>query len=267
VLAVTCVAAPAYAQPSSDCLSSAGRQRNQNCTSAVERQSDRAEEDFWRNKYRNEGVPPFLPLQPPQGRGQLPWMPNPLGPTKQGPMTLEDLHLQRDGQGGFRGHRPGYRFAIAPDGAISFDDRPPVEMTAFFLIGLAGVFDLTDLVMRLQGADPYSYDKSKVIALTRGMRARMTDEERSKRMEGALARLPAELEALWRRKDLSSAERRAVLFQLGDELLEDADAARAEILTFITARLPAGSAEAYAPEELATFNQQRRSAREFQPYR
>src|SRR5205085_12557396 len=95
----------------------------------------------------------------------------------------------------------------------------------------------------------------------------------------ALARLPGELEALWRRPDLTAAERRATLFQLWDDLLEGPGAsgeeeeaqaarrARTELLRFIRRALPASSPEAFTSAELARLNARRRSRESFDPYR
>src|SRR5204863_285979 len=77
----------------------------------------------------------------------------------EGPLAIDDLGLRPDGRGGYAGRRPGYRFDIERDGTLHFRDPPPVDGLAVVGLGLAAVFDLTDLVMRARGMDPYSYDK------------------------------------------------------------------------------------------------------------
>jgi hypothetical protein len=207
-----------------------------------------------------------------------PRSPAPLPPvrfhTKSGPTTIDDLALVPDKDGGYRGARPGFRFRIAPDGAISFDDRGAVEVSALQPFGELAAFDLTDAVIRLQGGDPYSYDKALVAALTRPMREAMTDAERVQRLRRALAAWPAHLAQLWGTRALDARARRALLFRLWDELIEtgatpEADAAaqaRAMVLRFIRLRLPAGGVDAYTAGELAELNARRRSRAAFAPY-
>jgi hypothetical protein len=206
-----------------------------------------------------------------------PWQLRPHGLTKTGPMQLGDLNLTADGKGGFRGKRPGYRFSIDSDGSIHFADRPPIELGPALLLGMVGIvgtFDLTDLVMRLHGDDPYSYDKARVIELTRDMRSKMTDHDRAHRLREAVAVLPRQLLALWSRRDLAPAGRRKMLFSLWDELLEGGTSpearaaieARTTILTFVRTRIPAGTPDAFTPTELTQLNARRRSQATFAPY-
>jgi hypothetical protein len=207
-----------------------------------------------------------------------PRSPVPLPPvrfhTRSGPTTMDDLALVPDKDGGWKGSRPGFRFRIARDGTIAFDDRASVEVTALLPFGSLAAFDLTDAVIRLQGGDPYSYDKALVAALTRPMRDAMTDAERVDRLRGAVVALPGNLARLWNNRALEAHVRRALLFRLWDELIEtgsspEADAAaeaRAIILRFIRRTLPAGSAGGYGPGELAELNARRRSQRPFAPY-
>jgi hypothetical protein len=205
------------------------------------------------------------------------FMPPPAGPTREGPLSLEDLRLEADGRGGYRGRRPGYRFNIEPDGTIHFQDRPAVNGLAVLGLGLAAVFDLTDLVMRARQMDPYSYDKGRISDLTRRMRQEMSSVERPRRIAAALARLPGELEALWQRPDLSPVQRRETLFQLWDDLIEgggpgdDAELraaaqARAELIRFVRQKLGRGTPDAFTADELARFNARRRSRASFAPY-
>lgn len=276
VALVVVAPAAAWAQGVLNCLGP-GAWRNPACNGLEppQRGADRAEAQFWRERDAEKGEhrPPEFLMPPPLRRG-IPSWPTPGSPTKTGPMSLEDLHLVPDGQGGYRGNRPGYNIAIDPDGTIRFEDKPPVQVSAISLFGIAGIFDLTDLVMRLHGDDPYTYDKSKVVELTRKMRQRMTDEDRERRLRTALAVWPAHLEAVWRRSDLPASERRALLFQLWDDLLDTdvgpegtaAQEARARIVGFIRAQLPPGAPHAYTRDELARLNARRKSRRTFDPY-
>ena len=212
---------------------------------------------------------PFEPFDP-----QVRRLPSPFGPAREGPTTLADLQLVRDGTGGYRGSRPGFEFRIARDGRIEFRDRAALQMPAMLALGALGVFDLTDLVIRLQGGDPYTYDKGLVAGLTRPMREAMTDEDRRERLKHALVSLPGDLRVLWSRTDLDVATRRALLFRLWDEMVEGRDdpegqaaaQARTLIYRFVGTNLSAGSPDAYTDTELAVLNAQRRSRAVFAPY-
>jgi hypothetical protein len=261
------IAAPAHARPT-------GFWPEHDTPVGVERRADVAQGQFLRQREENSDPSRFQPLTPllpgPYGTTLPPVM---LGRTKVGPMTTDDLHLVSDGQGGFRGARPGYRFTIDRDGSVHFDDRRSVNLAAVALLGAMGLFDLTDMVMRARGKDPYAYDKGRVLELTAKLRAPMPEADRRRRIADALARLPQDLESLWRREELAPTERRRLLFELWDELLEGAGAeadaaarARSEIRRFVHDRLPAGSPHAYAPEELRRLNAGRRSRVAFEPY-
>jgi hypothetical protein len=222
------------------------------------RPTDAAESRFWRDRGPEDDVARLMPIPAPPRRGEMERWPSPLPPTRNGPTTMDDLHLRPDGRGGLAGERPGFHFAIARDGRIAFQDR-------------AG-FDLTDFLMRLNGEDPYSYDKHLVRRMTEPMRVAMTDADRRRTMAQALRELPDRLDAIWK-QPVRADERRALLFLLWDECLEpdgpEAPAgarARATIEDFARSRLPAGSPDAFTPAELLRLNQGRRSRAPFAPY-
>jgi hypothetical protein len=255
--------------------------RSVDCPAEVERAPDRAEGAFWRQ--RNTGPPPPSrltgPIIPGIGPANLMFGPALGSPAREGALTLDDLVLRPDGRGGYQGRRPCYQFTIERDGTIHFDDPPPIHGFTLAGLGFAAVFDLTDLVMRARHIDPYVHDKGQVAELTRTMRDKMSAVERPRRLAVALARLPGELEALWRRSDLSLAERRETLFGLWDDLLEDdstgagapeieaAAQARAELLRFVRQRLPRDGTGGFTDGELGRLNARRHSRMPFAPYR
>jgi hypothetical protein len=270
--------APALAQ--NRCLDPQGLNT---CPPEPQRPADREEERFWK---RQSGEPPpelfpqsMGPVVPGSLPGTLLWMPHSLAPTRDGKVGMGDLGLQSDGNGGYHGRRPGYRFDIERDGTIHFQNPPPISGVSVVGLGMAAAFDLTDLVMRAAGMDPYVYDKGMVAELTRPMRARMAEAERPRRIAAALQRLPRDLDALWARDDMSAADKRATILQLWDEILDDppagaqapevvaAERARTALVRFVSWRLPAGSPDAFTAAELAAFNARRRSRLAFDPYR
>lgn len=271
-LVIAAVGLPATARAQRCVRIAGGLFESPGCRPPEARAGDKGEAAFWQEKFEGRKRDPAadMPLvMPPGGRFPSSW-PVPRAGAREGPTTIDDLNLKPDGKGGYRGSRPGFRFGIDADGTVHFDDRPSVQLGAFLLVGLVGVFDITDMVMRLHGDDPYAYDKALVLDLTRPMRDKLTDADRQRRIQRALATLPRDLQALWARRDLPARERRELLFHLWDELLEQDQAGssgRKLIADFIRRHLPEGSPEAFTGEELARYNGGRKSQAAFAPYR
>jgi hypothetical protein len=97
---------------------------------------------------------------------------------------------------------------------------------------------------------------------------------RGERVRLAIRKLPELLDAIWTDPQADARRRRAAIFHLWDECLEDGPAdlvkagemARATIEAFIRQRLPAGSPDAYGDDELDALNGQRESRARFAPY-
>src|SRR5581483_10371572 len=97
--------------------------------------------------------------------------------------------------------------------------------------------------------------------------------------ERSLARsfefLPLHLAAVWSDDRFSAAERREVLFKIWDEAAEPSDRelaaagrrARRVIERFVRRRLPRGSPDGFADDELARLNARRADGPRFDPYR
>jgi hypothetical protein len=271
-LVIAAVGLPATARAQRCVRIAGGLYESPGCRPSSGRAGDRGEAAFWQEKFEGRKRDPAadVPLvMPPGGRFPSTW-PLPRSAAREGATTLDDLQLKPDGRGGYRGRRPGFHFGIDADGTVHFEDRPSIQLGAFLLVGLVGAFDVTDLVMRLHGDDPYAYDKALVLGLTRPMRDKMTDSDRQRRVRRALAALPRDLDALWARPDLPAPERRELLFRLWDELLEEDEAGtsgRNTIVDFIQRKLPAGSAEAFTGDEVVRYNSGRKSQAAFAPYR
>lgn len=179
--------------------------------------------------------------------------------------------LLANGDGSYRWEGLTFVADVAPDGTIHFRDR---SLFAWDAENAGATFDLTDLVMRRHGEDPYRYEKHKVMTHTFAQRARMREVSDRLTMRAALDELPLRLFGVWTRKEWSAALRRRVLFELWDECAEDDNAlvtagaaeARLTILQFIRANLPEGSADSYPKEELAALNGRRESWARFDPY-
>jgi hypothetical protein len=166
--------------------------------------------------------------------------------------------LRPNGRGGYVTEETPFTAHTAPDGTVVFEDK-------------AG--DLTDLVMRQAGMEPYAARKLAFMDRTRDERMQIALANRSDNLRAALRRTPRELERLWREPGDPAGKRR-LLFQLWDECAESgppqvlatARAVRGTIVGFIQRRLPRGSRHGYRPAELAAFNRARTSRERFEPY-
>jgi hypothetical protein len=155
----------------------------------------------------------------------------------------------------------------------SRDPRGYVETGRSIEPRIPGQIELTDMMMRAGGEDPYSARKMAFLDRTRAERMQSAARENSQRLRESLHRTRAELERLWRGPG-SAAHRRRLLFLLWDECAETgsdevvraARAVRGQIIAFVRRQLPAGSRLAYGESELARHNARRTSRERFDPY-
>jgi len=187
--------------------------------------------------------------------------PGPLGP---------DAKHERGG--GYRLERLTFDAHVRPDGTVDIEDKSP--STLLHGIGVSVTFDITDMIMRAIGDDPYKFEKLKLLDETREARAEMARADRRDRFHDALDRLPGKLGRIWGYDGWSDVERRRILFRLWDECAEKGDEelvhaaaqVRATIVAFIRRNLPAGGPTAYSDDELEALNAGRTSRARFDPY-
>jgi hypothetical protein len=132
---------------------------------------------------------------------------------------------------------------------------------------LGGAADITAYLHRKYVGDPYASRKLKLLDDTRDERVAMGVAYRAEQAARSAEIMRGNLERLWQRES-SAIARRAALFELWDECAEDEPGlrARAAVIGWIRARLPAGSADAYSPEELTALQARRTSSVVFAPY-
>ena len=154
------------------------------------------------------------------------------------------------------------------------EDRPMESMSGEgSIVGvLAGKLDITASLHRKFIGDPYASRKLKLLDTTREARAQIGATHRSEQRGRAAELVQRNIDALWR-ATANPAERRAALFTLWDECDEseslDGEAgqrARAIVIGWIRAKLPAGSKDAYTAEEIARLDAARTSRQHFVPY-
>lgn len=112
----------------------------------------------------------------------------------------------------------------------TFEGQPMV------LNSITGRFDLTDELLRLNGQDPNRLEKARFLAVTHDVRIKMAAKAHADNIRRAVSELPARLQAIACDARLSTAEKRAILGALRDEMNTSADGreAAARISDFVT---------------------------------
>ncbi len=122
------------------------------------------------------------------------------------------------------------------------------------LLAVVGTFDLTDEVMKATGQGWYRFEKAKFLSATFEFRIKLAVERHRKLLREALAELPTRLDGLWNDPGYSQREKKRILCLLWSEVeLRDPQASAAAdiIVSWIGARLPAGSSAGYSQAEIA----------------
>jgi hypothetical protein len=137
-------------------------------------------------------------------------------------------------------------------------------------VGVGGPADITAYLHRKYVGDPYASRKLKLLDDTRDERAL-----RGAAFRGQQLVRSAELveRNIARAAQLAGRDRKLALFELWDECSEGDDAeghagqrARAQVIGWIRAHLPKGSADAFTDDEIAEFAARRTSHQPFEPY-
>jgi len=120
-------------------------------------------------------------------------------------------------------------------------------------VSLFGNADLTGwLYHRYAHADPYSSRKAKLLDDTRAERIERGEAFRAEQAARSAELMQRSLEELWAREADPAARRRA-LYELWSDCADDEAGARARamVIGWVRAKLPAGSVDAYTGAELA----------------
>ncbi len=175
--------------------------------------------------------------------------------------------LKAVGNGEFEFKGKSFHARIARDGRVSFDDKSIRDFK-----GLSGGFDITDMLMRAKGDDPYRHEKKMFLETTEAMRKKMAQATLKERVQESLAQVPGRLHQIWRDTRMSAKERRGLLYEtwkdaaMSDSAVDDAGReACATVEAFVRRYLPADSEDAFTEDELARYNRGQKLA--FAPYR
>lgn len=174
--------------------------------------------------------------------------------------------------GGWRFYGAGWSADVASDGSLAFDKRSVTWSTRKMQLS----FDLTDAVLRSKGKDPYAAAKLRFMVETAPWRRTLRRAARRRARRAYFAQLPGRLRALWKRTDITTLRKRALLFELWEECLEPgrttdsvmAQQGRWMILRFIRKHLPLAGPQAFTRRELAWMGKRRRGRGlpRFDPY-
>jgi hypothetical protein len=153
---------------------------------------------------------------------------------------------------------------IAEDGAITFEEKLPLEL----FTGKTLEFDLNGPLQRLAGNDPTAVQKSCIMESTRELRIARREQADRQRQTAALSELSFTLEKMWRDATKTNKDKRRAIFELWDECRDDAVGAEARelIVEFIRREMPKGTHLAYTSAELAHYNKVRTAQERFEPY-
>jgi len=221
---------------------------------------------------RQHAEPPLETTVP----GALAPMPNPAEAPHEAEHTTGEMVPRGDGT--YHWDSPGFEAHVSANGTVDFHDKSWIHTDSVLVLPgflmAAGTFDVTDLVMRATGEDPYQSEKLRFLERTFDQRAAMRMRSDRAVMARALHRLPSYLGDVWQYHGWNPALRRRILFALWDECAEHGNQllrtggaqARATIEAFVRRELPADSPEGFSRDELAALNRIRTSEQRFDPY-
>ena len=137
---------------------------------------------------------------------------------------------------------------------------------------IAGKLDIAAYLQRKYIGDPFASRKLKMLDDTRAERAEAGAVQRAEQLDRSAELIAVHLEALWRTTS-DPAARRGALFELWDECVEGddpagaaGDRARAMVIGWIRAHLPAGEPAAFSADDIAALDAHRASRQHFAPY-
>jgi hypothetical protein len=182
-----------------------------------------------------------------------------------GTVRFQDAADVRAAPGPFFGNGRDARVNAAGDATLAEVLPFAIETPAVPLLSVE--FDVNAPLLRAQGNDPFSAEKSCFLDDTRALRDELAADARARRDTRSLQELEARLDALLRTKPVATVKREVVAWW--DDCSPDEESgrrARALIERFVAARMPAGSPFGFDADELAAINAARPPGARFEPY-
>lgn len=143
--------------------------------------------------------------------------------------------------------------SVMCDDPLAPDAEQRAKRKANSTVGVGGGADITAWLMKKYGHyDPFASRKRKLLDDTRAEREERGEQFRAEQAARSAELMQRNLDELWVRVT-DPAARREALYELWSDCADDdaGQRARAMVLGWIRAKLPAGSANAFTPEELA----------------
>jgi hypothetical protein len=140
------------------------------------------------------------------------------------------LRRNRDGTHSYRGH--GFAAIVEKDGSVTFDDK--------YSQGVTVRFDITELIMRRHGEDPYRVEKNWFLEGTEGFRQELFERWRAKQLLVSLRKLRVRLMHISENEALDEQQKAERVIALYEDTSDDeaGAAARDAIKEFVTERMP-----------------------------
>jgi hypothetical protein len=143
--------------------------------------------------------------------------------------------------------------SVMCDDPLAPDAEQRAKRKAYNTVGVGGSADISAWLMRKYGHfDPYASRKAKLLDDTRDERAERGAAFRKEQAARSAELMQKTLEELWAR-ERDPAARRQALYELWSDCADDEAGlrARAMVVGWIRAKLPAGSGDAFSADELA----------------
>lgn len=144
----------------------------------------------------------------------------------------EPPHLQRHRDGTYRYRGQAFKAIVEKDGSVVFDDG--------YRQGTTLRFDITDVVMRRRGEDPYRVEKNWFLKGTAEFRQELSERWRAKQAILALRKLRRRLLNIFENGTLSDQQKSARVIAMFQDTPDDqaGAAARGAIEEFVADRMP-----------------------------
>lgn len=182
-----------------------------------------------------------------------------------GSVRFLDARDARMAPGPFLGNGRNARVNASGDPTLS--EVLPFAIEESSIPFASGVFDVNAPLLRAQGNDPFSAEKSCFLDDTRALREELARDARGRASHRGLHELEERLEALL--GTASGADVKREIVARWDECARDEESgrrARALIERFVAERMPPGSPFGFTVDELAAINDGRPADDLFQPY-
>ncbi len=146
--------------------------------------------------------------------------------------TRDPPKLQRNKDGTYRYKGHAFKALVTEDGSVEFDDG--------YKQGSTVVFDMTDMMLRRRGEDPYRVEKRWFMEGTEELRADLLRRWQAKQLRAALVSLRGALIRIYENDQLTESQKASRVIAMFQDTANDeaGEAARSAIATFVSENMP-----------------------------